>query len=167
VNFIAQAVYGFELGKLDLRCSLIPGDSHAEGRLSTRLSKRYKPWLNNGSHWLITVVGRTHGWMARDRDPTAGEMLSPLSNSKLRFVNYQTGSGTRLAFDQMTKDAGTDPQTIRGFETEEFTHLAVAAMLAGEAGTSHWAFTLQGHGLDSASSLHFPNAICSPCGEKL
>ncbi len=33
----------------------------------------------------------------------------------------------------MTKDAGTDPQTIRGFETEEFTHLAVAAMVAGDA----------------------------------
>ena len=25
-----QAVYEFKLGKLDLRCSLIPGDSHAD-----------------------------------------------------------------------------------------------------------------------------------------
>ncbi|HEX2243624.1 MAG TPA: substrate-binding domain-containing protein, partial [Gammaproteobacteria bacterium] len=48
-------------------------------------------------------------------------------------VNRQPGSGTRLAFDQMIKDAGIDPQTIQGFETEEFTHLAVAAMVAGEA----------------------------------
>ncbi len=30
MSFIAQAVYGFELGKLDLRCSLIPGDSRAD-----------------------------------------------------------------------------------------------------------------------------------------
>ncbi len=30
MNFIAQAVYGFELGKLNLRCRLNPGDSHAD-----------------------------------------------------------------------------------------------------------------------------------------
>jgi molybdate-binding protein len=105
-----QAVYEFKLGKLDLRCSLIPGDSHAEGRLGTRLLKRYKPWLNNDSHRLITVARRTQGWMARDCDPPAGEMLLALRNSKLRFVNRQSGLGTRLAFDQMIKDAGIDPQ---------------------------------------------------------
>jgi molybdate-binding protein len=33
----------------------------------------------------------------------------------------------------LLQDARIDPQTIRGYETEEFTHLAVAAMIAGNA----------------------------------
>jgi len=137
------------------KCDLA-GFHVAEGRLGARLSKRYKPWLDHDSHRLITVARRAQGWLTRDRDSPTGEMLPALSNSKLRFVNRQPGSGTRLAFDQLTKDAGIDPQTIRGFETEEFTHLAVAAMVAGDAAD----VALGIHAAGAQFGLRFKSVFC-------
>lgn len=104
-----------------------------EGPLGARLAARYRSWLDNDSHRLIELARRDQGWMTRDDVALAEDMPTALGESQLRFVNRQPGSGTRLAFDQLLKDAATDPHTIHGYDTEEFTHLAVAAMVAGGA----------------------------------
>jgi molybdate-binding protein len=43
------------------------------------------------------------------------------------FINRQRGSGTRLLIDQLIEEAGVDHQRLEGYQTEEFTHAAVAA----------------------------------------
>jgi putative molybdopterin biosynthesis protein len=50
------------------------------------------------------------------------------------FINRQRGSGTRMLLDHELKSRGIGPETIRGYEREVTTHLAVAlAVKSGEA----------------------------------
>ncbi|HUX25380.1 MAG TPA: substrate-binding domain-containing protein, partial [Burkholderiales bacterium] len=51
--------------------------------------------------------------------------------SGVRLINRQRDSGSRIEFDELLSGAGIDPGAIDGYHTEEFTHLAVAATVAG------------------------------------
>jgi molybdate-binding protein len=57
--------------------------------------------------------------------------LADVTQTKARLINRQRGSGTHLALDKMLQDGGIDTSDINGYYTEEFTHLAVAAAVAG------------------------------------
>jgi len=57
--------------------------------------------------------------------------LAELASSGARFINRQRGSGTRTLFDRLLRQAGLRPSDVRGYHDEEFTHLAVAATVAG------------------------------------
>ena len=59
--------------------------------------------------------------------------------------NRQPGSGTRLLFDLLLEEAGLDPERISGYHTEEFTHMAVAALVASGAADA-------GFGIQAAAS---------------
>nr|WP_269460008.1 substrate-binding domain-containing protein [Polynucleobacter necessarius] len=60
--------------------------------------------------------------------------IEDLLNRKIRFINRQIGSGTRLLFNTLLIDEGIDPSEISGYLHEEFTHTAIAnAILAGKA----------------------------------
>ena len=77
--------------------------------------------------------------------------LEDLGQGSLRFINRQKDSGTRIIFDSLLQHAGIDKGKIRGYYDEEFTHLAVAAMLASGAADA-------GFGIKAAASkfgLHF------------
>jgi len=51
-----------------------------------------------------------------------------------QFINRQRGSGTRMLLDFELRKKGIDPSSIRGYEREVTTHLAVAlAVKSGEA----------------------------------
>ena len=56
--------------------------------------------------------------------------LPDLARPGVRMINRQPGSGTRVELDQLLREAGIDPAGISGYETAEFTHLAVAATVA-------------------------------------
>ena len=49
------------------------------------------------------------------------------------FVNRQRGSGTRVLLDYQLRLLGIDPRKVRGYEREQYTHLAVAADVASGA----------------------------------
>jgi len=50
------------------------------------------------------------------------------------FINRQAGSGTRLLLDKHLKELGIPPEAIKGYERDEYTHMAVAsAVLTGRA----------------------------------
>ncbi|MEQ8234377.1 MAG: substrate-binding domain-containing protein [Gammaproteobacteria bacterium] len=76
--------------------------------------------------WLLET--RTLGLVSRPR--RACRSLAALARGKLRFINRQAGSGTRLVFDGLLGNAGIAPGSITGYADEEYTHTAVAAMVA-------------------------------------
>jgi putative molybdopterin biosynthesis protein len=52
------------------------------------------------------------------------------------FVNRQSGAGTRLLTDKCLRELGINPQEVKGYEREEYTHMGVAsAVLTGVADT--------------------------------
>lgn len=79
---------------------------------------------------LIVLGERTQGLMLAPGNPKAIGALKDLTRRGVRFVNRQAGSGTRLLFDRLLASAGRSKSDIRGYDTEEFTHVAVAATIA-------------------------------------
>ncbi len=114
------------------RCDLA-GFHIASGPLGQRLAPRYQRWLRPEAQVLIHVVHRQQGLITAPDRPRPIRSLSDLAAGPLRFVNRQAGSGTRLLFDALIEEAGVRPEEIQGYDTEEFTHLAVAALIASGA----------------------------------
>lgn len=90
---------------------------------------------------LVRFAEREQGLMVRRGNPKRLRSLGDVAARDARFVNRQRGSGTRLLIDELLSDANVAPTAIRGYETEEFTHLAVAATVA--AGSADAAFGLR------------------------
>ncbi len=83
---------------------------------------------------LINLVYRQQGFMVASGNPRGIRGISDLSRDDIVFVNRQAGSGTRVLLDFELQKAGIDPDAVRGYENEEFTHMAVAvSVLSGKA----------------------------------
>ena len=76
---------------------------------------------------------REQGLLVARGNPLGLRGVGDLAGSGARFVNRQRGSGTRLWFDRLLGAAGVAPGAVRGYGTEEFTHQAVAALVASGA----------------------------------
>jgi molybdate transport repressor ModE-like protein len=88
--------------------------------------------LTPEAHKLIGLALREQGLIVARGNPKGIRGLPDLA--RLRFVNRQRGSGTRLVFDQLLARAGIPGERISGYAHEEFTHVAVAtAVLEGRA----------------------------------
>jgi len=86
-----------------------------------------KKYLPGEDIVLICVAEREQGIVSAN-----GISLMDLPNGT--FVNRQKGSGTRVLLDYELRRAGINPATIRGYDREVTTHLAVAlAVKSGEA----------------------------------
>lgn len=79
---------------------------------------------------LVQLVHRQQGLLVQRGNPKSVRNLEDLTRAGLTFVNRQPGSGTRVLLDFQLKRLGIEPSTIRGYEREEFTHMAVAAAVA-------------------------------------
>jgi len=79
---------------------------------------------------IIGLVGREQGLMVAPGNPLKLTRLEDLATTGASFVNRQRGAGTRVLLDFHLGRAGIEPAAIRGYETEEYTHLAVAAAVA-------------------------------------
>ena len=111
------------------QCS-IAGFHIAEGMepAATALFRRH---LKPRQHKLIGLATRTQGLMLAKGNPKNIRDLSDLTRKDVRLINRQRESGSRVEFDELLSGAGIDPAGIDGYRTEEFTHLAVAATVAG------------------------------------
>ena len=79
---------------------------------------------------LVTLVGREQGWLVAPGNPLRLRAWEDVVNEGVRYVNRQRGAGTRVLLDYELGKRGVDPQRIRGYRREEYTHLAVAAAVA-------------------------------------
>ena len=80
---------------------------------------------------LVHLAARTQGLMISPHNPMRITSLSDLARDGVRFVNRQRSSGTRVLLDFKLREMGIPAESIRGYEREEYTHLAVAAAVQG------------------------------------
>jgi molybdate-binding protein len=101
-----------------------------EGTLGARAVELYRRWLDPKTQKLIYLVRRQQGLYLKPGNPKRIAGLSDLTRPGVRFVNRQRGSGTRLLLDTLMEQLSLDTNAVDGYETEEFTHAAVAAYVA-------------------------------------
>jgi putative molybdopterin biosynthesis protein len=82
---------------------------------------------------LVHLTGRVQGLIVPPGNPKQLSKLTDLARPDVLFVNRQRGSGTRVLLDYELKKLGLAAQSVRGYEREEYTHLAVAADVASGA----------------------------------
>jgi len=111
----------------------IAGFHVPEGELGKRVSSQYLQHISPENHRLIYLVRRLQGLMVPKDNPLSIHSLADLSKGGYHFINRQKDSGTRLLLDQLLDLQHIDPMTITGYKQEEFTHMAVAAMVASGA----------------------------------
>jgi molybdate transport repressor ModE-like protein len=107
----------------------------------------FRRWLNARRDRLIRFVDREQGLLLPHGNPARVRSLKDIARKGLRFVNRQTGSGTRLLIERIAAAQGVAPETLVGYTREEFTHAAVAATIASGAADA-------GFGLRAAAAEH-------------
>lgn len=91
-------------------------------------------YLKTKSVCLINLVLREQGLIVAKGNPKKIKGIEDLTRQEVRMINRQQGSGTRVLLDHSLQQQGIDPDTLNGYENEEFTHMAVAAaVLSGAA----------------------------------
>jgi molybdate transport repressor ModE-like protein len=130
----------FAAGKCDMAGFHLP-----DGDLGDRLAPRFAHHLDAETDLLVKVVRRRQGIVTAAGNPKGIHGVADLARTGIRFINRQPGSGTRLILDMLLEDAGIETQRVGGYNTEEFTHLAVAAMVASGAADAGFAIEPVAH----------------------
>ncbi len=85
---------------------------------------------------LVNLVYRQQGLLIKKGNPKNISGFEDLLRDDVLFINRQPGSGTRLLLDKYLREKGISPSKIKGYEKDEYTHMAVAsAVLTGLADT--------------------------------
>jgi excisionase family DNA binding protein len=83
---------------------------------------------------VVELFHRELGLIVPRGNPKDIRAVRDLGRPKLRFINRQPGSGTRIFLDQELAHARVNPKKMIGYETEVSTHLDVGVrVLKGEA----------------------------------
>ena len=85
-------------------------------------------YFPDGGVKLIKCVGRIQGLMVKKGNPLDIRAFADIT--KGRYVNRQLGSGTRILCDYLIAENNMNKNDIDGYRNEEFTHTAVAALIA-------------------------------------
>lgn len=81
---------------------------------------------------VINLVVRQQGLIVPRDNPKRIKGIEDLIRQDITFINRQAGSGTRVLLDYRLEQLGIDPEKIRGYDTEEFTHMSIAACVLSE-----------------------------------
>ncbi|HZW03142.1 MAG TPA: molybdopterin biosynthesis protein, partial [Anaerolineaceae bacterium] len=114
---------------------------------------------------LVVWVGREQGLLVLKGNPKAVRELADLARPDVQIINRQRGAGTRVLLDYHLKRLSIDPAQVRGYEQEEYTHLAVAAAVASgraDAGLGV-AAAAQALDLDFVPLFHERYDLVIPC----
>lgn len=95
----------------------------------------------------VECVYRSQGLMVASGNPLGITSLADLAQEGRRYVNRQKGSGTRILADYVCKREGIDTTAIYGYDHEEFTHTAVATLVAAGSADA-------GMGIYSAAKMY-------------
>jgi putative molybdopterin biosynthesis protein len=101
--------------------------SGTQAAFADALQARLKP----GLHKIIGCLRRTQGLMLAPGRAAAVHGLADVAAQRLRWINRQPGSGTRLWADALLERDGLRATQISGWQAApEHSHLAVAAAIA-------------------------------------
>jgi putative molybdopterin biosynthesis protein len=140
-QFLAERGDGLRLasanvGSLGGLVALRRGEAHlagshlldpASGEYNTSYVQRYLP---GQAVALVTMVGREQGWIVPPGNPKGIATWADAARPDVRIVNRQRGAGTRVLLDYELGKLDIAAEQVRGYEREEYTHLAVAAAVA-------------------------------------
>jgi putative molybdopterin biosynthesis protein len=102
-----------------------------DGSYNISYIKKYLPDMKVR---LINLVMREQGLIVPGGNPKGIKSIEDIKDKKLRFINRQGGSGTRILLDYKLKMLGLSPSDIQGYGDDEYTHMSVAvAVLSGRA----------------------------------
>jgi putative molybdopterin biosynthesis protein len=93
-----------------------------------------KKYLKGHKVRLFHLVMREQGLIVSKGNPKSIQGIKDLVREDILFMNRQAGSGTRVLLDDQIKRLGIESGRIKGYDQEEFTHMAVAVdVLSGAA----------------------------------
>jgi putative molybdopterin biosynthesis protein len=103
------------------------------GEYNISYIKRYLPDLRVK---LINLVYRQQGLIVPRGNPKGIIGIEDLARDDISFINRQAGSGTRILLDYRLAKLNINPESIKGYDQDEFTHMSVAVnVLSGAADT--------------------------------
>lgn len=100
----------------------------ATGEYNLAAIRRYLPGV---PVQVMALVRREQGLMVQPGNPKAIASLQDLLRPDVTFINRQRGAGTRVLLDYQLEKLGIAAEAVRGYADEEYTHLGVAAAVAG------------------------------------
>lgn len=101
------------------------------GRYNLSYVEKYLKGIRVG---IFHLVLRDQGLIVGKGNPKGIRGIEDLAGRDVAFVNRQAGSGTRVLLDYKLSQLGIEGSSIRGYDHEEFTHMAVAVdVLSGAA----------------------------------
>lgn len=121
-----DALAALRRGECDVAGFHIP-----DGPLGALLARRYAEGLPHDAYCIVHLASRTQGLIVRAGNPKNIRRIVDLTRHDVRLVNRQRGSGTRALLEFLITSEGIDRGRIDGYDTEEATHGAVAALVAG------------------------------------
>lgn len=120
-----EALASLDHGECDLAGFQVP-----VGEFEGPILRNYGKWLNPEKHRLIFLALRNTGMFVQPGNPKQIASVADLINPEVRFVNRQIGSSTRSLVGLMLKQLNIDTTRVQGFDSSEFTHMAIAAHIA-------------------------------------
>lgn len=126
------------------RCTMAGFHTLVQPGMGTLAQKTYKPLLKPGLHKVIGFARRWQGLIVAAGNPLKLTHLGDIVGH--RFVNRESGTGTRLILDELLDQQGLKPTDLKGYDSTEPSHSAVAhAVASGQADV--------GFGLASAAEV--------------
>lgn len=117
-----EALASLQRGECDLAGFEVP-----VGEFEGPFLRQYAEWLDPARHCLIHLAVRSIGMFVQPENPKNIHTLADLTKPNVRFVNRQFGSSTRYLVGLMLRKLGVETSQIRGYDSSEFTHMAIAA----------------------------------------
>ncbi len=143
----ATTLASSNVGSLGGLLALKRGEAHVAGShlLDERTGEYNVAFVRRyveGDVVLVNLTYRVQGLIVASGNPKSIAGLDDTLRGDIRYVNRQRGSGTRVLFDYMMREARLDSRRVRGYDREEYSHLAVAAAVsAGRADTGMGVFS--------------------------
>jgi putative molybdopterin biosynthesis protein len=141
-NYPDYSLSSAHVGSMGGLMSLKRGEAHCAGtHLLDEDSGEYnvpfiKRFFPDRKMVLVNLVYRQQGLLIKKDNPKNISGFEDLLRDDVLFINRQPGSGTRLLLDKYLKEKGISTSMIKGYEKDEYTHMAVAsAVLTGIADT--------------------------------
>jgi len=143
---VEEALIALNRGQCDVAGFHLP----VELRSAKYLTK-YTRHLRPRAHNVVRFITRRMGLMVHPDNLHNIQELQDIVKNEVRFINRESGSGTRHLLEELLAVEDIPVESINGFDDVEYTHAAIAAFVA--AGMADVGFGVQAAA--EKFSLHF------------